>query len=57
MSENERPVTADEVYVAVARARNANPFDGRTKEGRAWADGAWLVMEEIKSLLKGEWSA
>lgn len=57
MSETERPVTVDEVYLAVCRARGANPYDGRTREGRAWADGAWRAMEEIKSLLRGEWSS
>jgi hypothetical protein len=53
----ERPVTGDEIYVAVHRVRDRNPHDGRTVAGRAWSDGAWEVMQEIKSLWDGKWSA
>jgi hypothetical protein len=45
-SGDSRPVfSLDDLYDLVHRARARNPFDGRTREGRAWADGAWAVMQ------------
>ena len=39
------------LYEAANRARNENPYDGRTREGRAWADGTWRTYELIRAAL------
>ena len=44
-------VTVGELYDVVHEVRQENPYDGRTKEGRAWADGAWAVMHKVYALI------
>lgn len=41
------------LYDLVVRACHANPYDGRTKQGRAWNDGAWAVMREFEKIQIG----
>lgn len=51
MSNDNQIVTVGELYDAVAEVQQENPRDGRTKEGRAWHDGAWAVMQKVYALI------
>lgn len=43
-------LSVSELYDVASTVLTKNPYDGRTREGRAWSDAAWKVFTDAAEL-------